>query len=167
VPLQPGRTVAELRELQQLTGDENGAQRVAWTETWERARAWLRDALAASYPPGRDWDAPVAAAAREGRFRVEAAVNGADQIVCATGFKRGYAHDPLLRRLVDEHALATEDRWIVLDADCTVPSLTDEARTLALAGVHSQWAYPAADTLTGAKYAARKFLRRVKACRTR
>ena len=33
---------AELRELQELTGDENGAQRVAWTETWEQARDWLR-----------------------------------------------------------------------------------------------------------------------------
>jgi N-carbamoyl-L-amino-acid hydrolase len=43
MPLDPSRTVAELRELQQLTGDENGAQRVAWTETWERAREWLRD----------------------------------------------------------------------------------------------------------------------------
>src|SRR5438067_1975731 len=42
MPLDPSRTVAELRELQQLTGDENGAQRVAWTETWERAREWLR-----------------------------------------------------------------------------------------------------------------------------
>src|SRR5438132_10008753 len=41
MPLDPSRTVAELRELQQLTGDENGAQRVAWTETWERARKWL------------------------------------------------------------------------------------------------------------------------------
>src|SRR3954471_23559826 len=41
--LDPSRTVAELRELQELTGDENGAQRVAWTETWERARSWLRD----------------------------------------------------------------------------------------------------------------------------
>src|SRR6478672_12952159 len=41
--LSPERTVAELRELQELTGDENGAQRVAWTETWERAREWLRD----------------------------------------------------------------------------------------------------------------------------
>ena len=40
--LQPRRTVEELRELQELTGDENGAQRVAWTETWERAREWLR-----------------------------------------------------------------------------------------------------------------------------
>ena len=46
--LQPRRTVDELRELQQLTGDENGAQRVAWTETWERAREWLRDKVAAT-----------------------------------------------------------------------------------------------------------------------
>ncbi len=44
--LQPDRTVAELRELQELTGDENGAQRVAWTETWEQAREWLRRKLA-------------------------------------------------------------------------------------------------------------------------
>src|SRR6266487_2042780 len=44
--LDPKRTVAELRELQQLTGDENGAQRVAWTETWERARDWLREKVA-------------------------------------------------------------------------------------------------------------------------
>ena len=47
MPLQPSRTVEELRELQELTGDENGAQRVAWTETWERAREWLRGKLAA------------------------------------------------------------------------------------------------------------------------
>jgi N-carbamoyl-L-amino-acid hydrolase len=46
VPLRPERTVAELRELRELTGDESGAQRVAWTETWERARAWLRDKVA-------------------------------------------------------------------------------------------------------------------------
>ncbi len=45
MPLGPARTVAELRELRELTGDENGAQRVAWTETWERSRAWLRDKL--------------------------------------------------------------------------------------------------------------------------
>ncbi|HST15763.1 MAG TPA: Zn-dependent hydrolase [Gaiellaceae bacterium] len=38
----PGRTVADLEELRELTGDENGAQRVAWTETWEQARAFLR-----------------------------------------------------------------------------------------------------------------------------
>src|SRR3954470_1888548 len=40
--LEPTRTVAELEELRELTGDENGAQRVAWTDTWETAREWLR-----------------------------------------------------------------------------------------------------------------------------
>src|SRR3954467_15570602 len=41
----PERTIAELKELRQLTGDENGAQRVAFTETWAKARAWLRKKL--------------------------------------------------------------------------------------------------------------------------
>jgi N-carbamoyl-L-amino-acid hydrolase len=45
--LDPARTVAELRELQELTGDENGAQRVAWTDTWQQAREWLRGKLEA------------------------------------------------------------------------------------------------------------------------
>ncbi|HLX32875.1 MAG TPA: Zn-dependent hydrolase [Gaiellaceae bacterium] len=44
--LEPSRTVEELRELQKLTGDENGAQRVAWTDTWESARSWLREKVA-------------------------------------------------------------------------------------------------------------------------
>ncbi len=46
MPLDPSRTVAELEELRSLTADENGAQRVAWTETWERARDWLRGKVA-------------------------------------------------------------------------------------------------------------------------
>jgi hydantoinase/carbamoylase family amidase len=48
VPLDPGRTVAELRELQELTGDANGAQRVAWTDTWVRAKEWLAEKLAST-----------------------------------------------------------------------------------------------------------------------
>jgi beta-ureidopropionase / N-carbamoyl-L-amino-acid hydrolase len=46
MPLEPARTVAELRELQEQTGNEDGAQRVAWTDTWERAREWLRGKVA-------------------------------------------------------------------------------------------------------------------------
>ncbi len=42
----PQRTIAELKELRALTGDEAGAQRVAFTPTWAKARAWLRDKLA-------------------------------------------------------------------------------------------------------------------------
>jgi hydantoinase/carbamoylase family amidase len=43
--LDPARTVAELRELQALTGDAEGAQRVCWTDTWARAREWFREKL--------------------------------------------------------------------------------------------------------------------------
>ena len=43
--LDPKRTVAELKELRRLTGDEHGAQRVAFTAKWLEARAWLRAKL--------------------------------------------------------------------------------------------------------------------------
>jgi len=39
--LSPSRTVDELLELRELTGNEHGAQRVAWTPTWARAQEWL------------------------------------------------------------------------------------------------------------------------------
>ena len=45
--LNPRRTIAELKELRELTSDENGAQRVAFTPTWAKARAWLRRKLEA------------------------------------------------------------------------------------------------------------------------
>ena len=133
----------------------------------ERRVELLRSFGAPSYPRGRRWDAPIDEARREGRFRVEPSVNGAEQVICATGFRRGFAHDPLLRRLVEEHGLETAERWIVLGDDCTVPALTDASRTLSLAGVPAQWAYPAADTLVGMKVAARRFAGRVRQCRTR
>jgi hypothetical protein len=127
----------------------------------------LRDWLVPSYPPGRAWDEPLERAAREGRFTVAGDVGPAEQVVAATGFRRGFRHDPLLARLVSEHGLETAEGWIVLDPDSSVPALTDATRTLALAGVSGQWAFPAADTLMGAKYAARRFLRKVQACRSR
>jgi N-carbamoyl-L-amino-acid hydrolase len=41
--LNPRRTIDELKELRRLTSDENGAQRVAFTQTWAKARAWLQE----------------------------------------------------------------------------------------------------------------------------
>ncbi|MDW8053725.1 MAG: hydantoinase/carbamoylase family amidase [Anaerolineae bacterium] len=43
--LDPKRTVEELKELRALTSDPNtgGAMRVAWTDTWLKAREWLRE----------------------------------------------------------------------------------------------------------------------------
>ena len=43
--LNPKRTVAELKELRALAGDDNGAQRVAFTPTWIATRSWLRKKL--------------------------------------------------------------------------------------------------------------------------
>ncbi|HVX83944.1 MAG TPA: M20/M25/M40 family metallo-hydrolase, partial [Phycisphaerae bacterium] len=39
------RVVEELKELRALTGDVEGAQRVAFTEVWAKARGWLRGKL--------------------------------------------------------------------------------------------------------------------------
>jgi N-carbamoyl-L-amino-acid hydrolase len=49
--VRPQRTLAELNELRSLTADEQGAQRVAWTPVWLKARAWFEgkvDAIAAA-----------------------------------------------------------------------------------------------------------------------
>jgi N-carbamoyl-L-amino-acid hydrolase len=56
MPLDPARVVARLRDLQALTGDADGAQRVAWTDTWNTARAWL-DGLLDGLPLERERDA--------------------------------------------------------------------------------------------------------------
>jgi cation diffusion facilitator CzcD-associated flavoprotein CzcO len=119
----------------------------------ERA-AFLRAFSTPSYPRELHLEVPVAPAVPD----------DAEQVVCATGFLRGYVHDPVLARLVDEHALPTVDGLLVLNDDATVPGLTDEAHTLAVSGVHAQWAFPAADTLSGMRWIAHRFLRR---CRTR
>ncbi len=46
MPLNPQRTIDELKELRDLTSDDNGAQRVAWTDTWLKAREWFETKLA-------------------------------------------------------------------------------------------------------------------------
>jgi beta-ureidopropionase / N-carbamoyl-L-amino-acid hydrolase len=46
MPLNPQRAIADLKELRSLTSDDNGAQRVAWTDTWLRARDWYAKKLA-------------------------------------------------------------------------------------------------------------------------
>lgn len=127
----------------------------------ERRAAVLRTLAAPSYPPGPLWDAPL----ETERFHVAPEPPGDCQVIAATGFLKGYRHDPLLADLVDAHGIATHDGWILVDSDSTVPSLTDGTRTLALAGVAGQWAFPASDTIAGAKYAAHAFLRHL--CRTR
>ena len=44
--LNPARTVAELKQLRALTGNDDGAQRLAFTPNWADARDFLRSTLA-------------------------------------------------------------------------------------------------------------------------
>lgn len=37
------RVIRDLKEVALFTSDENGAQRVAWTDTWIQARKWFRE----------------------------------------------------------------------------------------------------------------------------
>jgi N-carbamoyl-L-amino-acid hydrolase len=41
------RVIRDLRELAALTSDDQGAQRVAWSPVWQRARVWFAEKLAA------------------------------------------------------------------------------------------------------------------------
>ena len=47
MPLDPTRVLADLAALRGLTADESGAQRLAWSPTWLRARAWFQAKTAA------------------------------------------------------------------------------------------------------------------------
>ena len=38
-------TIALLKELRELTANADGAQRVAWTDTWLKARSWFESKL--------------------------------------------------------------------------------------------------------------------------
>ena len=83
-----------------------------------------RGALGAVVPARPRWDEPLERR-RRGPLPGRRRLDGEEQVICATGFRRGFAHDPLLARLVDEHGLETHGRWIVLAPDSTVPALTD------------------------------------------
>lgn len=45
MPIDTQAAIDLLKELRALTADENGAQRLAWTPTWLKARAWFQTKL--------------------------------------------------------------------------------------------------------------------------
>lgn len=51
-----GAVIAHLEELRSLTADEHGAQRIAWSPVWLRARAWFEQQLA-DLPTEHHYDA--------------------------------------------------------------------------------------------------------------
>jgi N-carbamoyl-L-amino-acid hydrolase len=46
MPVDSLRVISDLRDLRALTADDHGAQRVAWSPTWLKARAWFQSKLA-------------------------------------------------------------------------------------------------------------------------
>ena len=56
MPLEPGNVISNLRELRDLTANADGAQRVAFTPTWLKAREWFGDKLI-GLPVERHFDA--------------------------------------------------------------------------------------------------------------
>jgi N-carbamoyl-L-amino-acid hydrolase len=45
MPVDSRRVISDLQELRALTGDANGAQRIAWSPTWLKARDWFQNKL--------------------------------------------------------------------------------------------------------------------------
>jgi N-carbamoyl-L-amino-acid hydrolase len=56
MPFNPAQVIADLEELRTLTADEHGAQRVAFTPAWQKARDWFALKLA-DLPVSRHVDA--------------------------------------------------------------------------------------------------------------
>jgi beta-ureidopropionase / N-carbamoyl-L-amino-acid hydrolase len=46
MPVDARRTISDLEQLRALTADNHGAQRIAWSPTWLKARAWFQSKLA-------------------------------------------------------------------------------------------------------------------------
>jgi N-carbamoyl-L-amino-acid hydrolase len=58
MPIDPQAAIDLLKELRALTVDENGAQRLAWTPTWLKARDWFQSKLSTSCPSSIIWTPP-------------------------------------------------------------------------------------------------------------
>src|ERR1700722_1645697 len=46
MPVDARRTISDLEQLRALTADNHGAQRIAWSPMWLKARAWFQSKLA-------------------------------------------------------------------------------------------------------------------------
>lgn len=106
--LNPARVIRDLKQLRELTGDENGAQRVAFTPLWVKARAWLRAKLAELPVEVHEDAAGNLWATLRGESERELLIGGHIDSVPNGGWLDGclnvMAGVEILRRLVAEHA---------------------------------------------------------------
>lgn len=83
-------------------------------------------------------------------------IRGADQLICATGFRTDALEHALVRQLVATYAVATFDGMLLLDDHFTLPAVSRPNSCCAVVGALARWALPVADTFIGMKYAARR-----------
>jgi hypothetical protein len=79
-------------------------------------------------------------------------------VVLATGFVKGYAEQPLLRRLVQLYDVPVVRGRIRLLTNCGVPPLDRADSRLCMMGLNGNTVVPNGDTISGLKYMARRFV---------
>jgi len=79
-------------------------------------------------------------------------------VVCGTGFVKSHFAVPLLRRLIQTYGVPVERERIKLKTNCGVPPLDRPDSRLCLNGLLANTVVPNADTISGTKYVARRFV---------
>lgn len=78
-------------------------------------------------------------------------------ISAATGFTKGSAAVPLLKRLIDRYHPPMVGPRIALNTECGVPPLDRPDSRLCMIGIQANIVVPNGDTIAGLKYVARRF----------
>jgi hypothetical protein len=142
----------------------------------------LGEVLKGTTPQRRRWQDQLAQGYRDGSFRevvgeIATVAPGPDGLVvdialkkggrtgplhvtgisAATGFTKGSAAVPILRRLIERYHPPMEGPRIALDTNCGVPGLDRPDSRLAMIGIQANISVPNGDTIAGLKYVARRF----------
>ena len=147
----------------------------------ERLRI-LNKVLRGTTPQRRNWQDLIAEGYQKGTFReiigeithispgpeglvvdcslVEGGSTGPLHITgvsAATGFTKGSAAVPILKRLIDRYHPPMEGPRIALDTNCGVPPIDRPDSRLCMIGIQANIVVPNGDTIAGLKYIARRF----------
>ena len=91
--VEPARAIADLRELDHLTGGPDGARRVCWTPEWQAAQDFLQARLGEIERDGRGRRSgePVGDAAGAERGRTVAVGSHLDSVPAGAGWMGRWA----------------------------------------------------------------------------